>query len=142
MRWFNVRSRSRGQGMVEFALVFPIFIAMTLGVIEMGWLMYHNHTLSNATREGARYAMVNGARSDNTANATSVQQVVRDNSGWLSGQINVDFVEWNPTATADAYETGSTVTVRTSYNYQPIVGMVIGTSPIGLSSESTVIVQY
>jgi Flp pilus assembly protein TadG len=142
MRWFSPRSHSRGQGMVEFALVFPIFLAITLGTIELGWLLYHNHTLSNATREGARYAMVNGSMSGSPATAVEVQNVVRERSGWLSGQINVELVEWNPTETADAYEPGSTVRVRANYNYQPIVGMVIGTSPIGLSSESTVIVQY
>jgi Flp pilus assembly protein TadG len=134
--------------MVEFALVLPIFLAITLGTIELGWLLYHNHTLSNATREGARYAMVNGSTVGSTATANEVRDVVRERSGWISGQIDVELVEWNagpPTpgnSDPEPSDPGGTVTVQTAYNYQPIVGMVIGSGSIRLTSESTVIIQY
>jgi hypothetical protein len=55
------RKRSRGQGLVEFALVLPIFLAMVFAIIDMGRVVWATDSLSNAAREGARYASVHGA---------------------------------------------------------------------------------
>lgn len=129
---------TRGQGTVEFALALPIFLLLTFGVIELGWLVYSNHTLTNATREGARYAMVHGERSDTPATEESVEQVVQERSGALPGDITVTKLEFE----SPDREPGTEVTVETSYDYQPIVGVMVGVSPFSLSGESTVIVQY
>lgn len=48
--------RSLGQGLVEFALVFPLLIAVFFAILEFGFYMMTNLTLQNATREGARMA--------------------------------------------------------------------------------------
>jgi hypothetical protein len=40
MKWFLALQRDSGQGMVEFALVFPIFITIILFIIEAGWMTY------------------------------------------------------------------------------------------------------
>jgi hypothetical protein len=60
---FLVRSRSRGQAMMEFALVAPIFFFVLFGIIEFGRSVYVTQMLANAAREGARYAIVHGAAS-------------------------------------------------------------------------------
>ena len=52
------RPRSRGQSLVEFALVLPIFLLMLFGVIDLARIIYFNSTLSQAAREGARTASV------------------------------------------------------------------------------------
>lgn len=52
------RRRSRGQGLVEFALVLPIFLFMLFGLIDAGRLVYQNSVVSQAAREGARLASV------------------------------------------------------------------------------------
>lgn len=52
------RGRRRGQGLVEFALVLPIFLLLIFGVIDGGRYVYVNSTLSNAAREGARLGSV------------------------------------------------------------------------------------
>jgi Flp pilus assembly protein TadG len=52
------RSRSRGQSLVEFALVLPVFLLMLFGLIDMGRYVYLNSTLSQAAREAARVAVV------------------------------------------------------------------------------------
>jgi Flp pilus assembly protein TadG len=52
------RHRRRGQGLVEFALVLPIFVLILFGLIDMGRYVYLNSTLSQAAREGARVAAV------------------------------------------------------------------------------------
>jgi Flp pilus assembly protein TadG len=139
MNWFMRRQRGdRGQGMVEFALIIPIFLAITLGTIELGWLVFANHTVTNATREGARFAMVNGERSGSIATVSSVTPVVEQYAGRFASNITVTDVEFTP----DTAEPGSQVRVETSYSHQPIVGMIVGLGSVTLTSQSTVIVQY
>jgi hypothetical protein len=54
------RRRARGQALVEFAIVAPVFFLLPFAIIEAGRFMLFYETLNNATREGARYAIVNG----------------------------------------------------------------------------------
>lgn len=49
---------SRGQSLVEFALVLPIFLLLLFGLIDMARYVYLNSTLSQAAREAARVAAV------------------------------------------------------------------------------------
>jgi len=50
--------RRRGQSLVEFALILPIFLVVLFGLIDLGRAVYMNSTLSQAAREGARLASV------------------------------------------------------------------------------------
>lgn len=59
-RLLRRRSRTPGQGLVEFALIVPLAFALILGIVEVGRLVFNYHTLNNATREGVRYAIVHG----------------------------------------------------------------------------------
>jgi len=52
--------RSRGQALVEFALVAPFFFMLLLAIVEFGLAVYYIQVLNNAAREGARYAIVHG----------------------------------------------------------------------------------
>ena len=54
---------SAGQALVEFALVAPIFFLLLFGIIEAGRFILFYEALNNATREGARYAIVHGSNS-------------------------------------------------------------------------------
>ncbi len=58
MRGTRVRGRPKGQGLVEFALIIPIFLLLLVGLIDVGRLVYMNSVLSQAAREGARLASV------------------------------------------------------------------------------------
>lgn len=44
----------RGQGLVEFAFLLPVFMLLLLGMLEFGFVFDQNLTLEYATREGAR----------------------------------------------------------------------------------------
>ena len=52
------RGRARGQSLVEFALVLPVFLFMLFGLIDVGRFVFQSSTLSQAAREGARLASV------------------------------------------------------------------------------------
>lgn len=51
--------RARGQTLVEFALVVPIFLLIVLGLFDVGRAVFNYNTVANAAREGARVAIVN-----------------------------------------------------------------------------------
>ena len=48
-------SSSRGQSLVEFALILPVLILIIYGVFDLGRAFYAVITVANASREGARY---------------------------------------------------------------------------------------
>jgi TadE-like protein len=50
----------RGQGVAEFALVLPLFLLMLFGIVDIGRAIWAYDDVSNAAREGARYASVHG----------------------------------------------------------------------------------
>lgn len=137
-----------GQAVVEFALIAPIFFLVLLGIVEGGRFLFFYETLNNATREGARYAIVNGANSlgcptgppapgsvacDPAGN--DVRQRVRDAAfGVLSSGLTV-----TPTWFADNGR-GSTVTVAASYTYTSIIP-IVPFPPITVSAESSLVVN-
>jgi len=56
------RSRqSRGQALVEFALILPLFFMVLMGVIVLGIVVFYNQQLTNAAREAARFASISSA---------------------------------------------------------------------------------
>jgi hypothetical protein len=53
-----LRRRSRGQALVEFALVFPIFMLLLFGLIDVGRYVYVTNAFNQAAREAARFGAV------------------------------------------------------------------------------------
>jgi hypothetical protein len=58
-------SRNLGQSLVEFALVLPIFLAILIGMVDIGRAVWANNAVANAAREAARWAVVHGGTPDN-----------------------------------------------------------------------------
>lgn len=56
---FLRRTRSRGQTLVEFALILPLFCLIVFGLFDIGRAVYAYNTVSNAARAAARVAIVN-----------------------------------------------------------------------------------
>jgi Flp pilus assembly protein TadG len=50
--------RSRGQALVEFAIVFPLFLIVLGSVLYFGFLLYSKMSIINAAREGAHYGIL------------------------------------------------------------------------------------
>ena len=68
--------REDGVVSVEFAILFPLFLLILVGILEFGHLFYVRHTLTNATREGARAAVMfrAGSADDRIAWATNMEK--------------------------------------------------------------------
>jgi len=60
--------RERGQSLVEFAVLVPVFMLILIGMLEFGLMFNHDLTLQYASREGARVgsALGCGASSSST----------------------------------------------------------------------------
>jgi Flp pilus assembly protein TadG len=66
LRWTKIR-KCDGAAAVEFAICGSVLIMLLLGIVEFGFLWYQKATITNASREGARYGVtyqtdVNGIR--------------------------------------------------------------------------------
>lgn len=73
----------RGQGLVEFTLLVPLFLVLLLGMVELGFAFNHQLTLQYATREGARIGadLVNGGgklgcSGSESPNASTVDPII------------------------------------------------------------------
>src|SRR6476660_7179297 len=65
MKTFKQRKHERGATIAEFAIVALLFFTIIIGIIEFGRLLYTHNALTDATRQGARYASLHhGATSD------------------------------------------------------------------------------
>jgi TadE-like protein len=58
--WTRVGLRDDGQGLAEFAIVLPIFLLIVFGMIDIGRVIWATDNITNAAREGARYASLHG----------------------------------------------------------------------------------
>ena len=108
---FTPKGRSeRGQSLVEFALVLPIFLVLVLGIIDFGLGLKSWITITNAAREGARYAAVTcGEVSDDTDVIAKTEDAAAD----LSEDVTV-------TVTNCPGESTESVVVEVDYDYSLI----------------------
>ncbi len=93
------RLHRRGAAVVEFALVAPVFMLLVFGMIEYGRMVMVQQILTNASREGARRAVLDGVATSEVQ--TSVENYLTDAS--ISGAtITVTSVPAVPPDYADS----------------------------------------
>jgi len=63
---------TRGQSLMEFALVLPLVLLVAFGITEFGRAYYQYNTLSKAIRDGARYMSSHTYNSTNITNAKNL----------------------------------------------------------------------
>ncbi len=115
---------SRGQGIIEFALVLILFLIVTLVIFDLGRAVIYYSVLNNAAREGARYGVTD-------PNAYKIQSVVR-------GKVNG--LQVNPQI---SFQNGD-VTVAIDYPFTPVtpvLGMLMSSDGIILHSQSTMTIE-
>jgi len=65
------RKHRRGASAVEFAVVAPVFFLMIFGMIEFGRMVMVQQVITNASREGARLAVLDGTSNADVKTAVS-----------------------------------------------------------------------
>jgi Flp pilus assembly protein TadG len=53
-----INSGQRGGALLEFAIIAPLLLIILFGIIEFGLILYNKAVLTNASREGARYGIL------------------------------------------------------------------------------------
>lgn len=89
-----VRARS-GNSMVEFALILPLFLLLTLGVLDFGRLFWTQETLSYALREAGRYAVTGQHMTSTNGTVESRVQLIINVAQQYSAGINVSQITVN-----------------------------------------------
>ncbi len=77
----------RGAALVEMAIVLPIFVTLLLGMIEFGRALMVGQLVTNAAREGARAAIVDG--STNTSVSDDVKNFLASATGTAASNVTV-----------------------------------------------------
>lgn len=158
------REGSRGQTLVEFALILPVFLLLTLGVVDGARIFTAYIAITNGAREGALYA----ASGTNYNKWCSTSTTVACPTGWTAANqsTNPDNIAYrvqqetqgltqsaitlDPPTCADASGTTITcgasatrVTVKVRYQmtlFVPVVGMILG-SPVLMDATTSAMIQ-
>jgi Flp pilus assembly protein TadG len=109
-----------GQGMVEFALVLPILMAILLGIVQFGVIFSNYETLTDAGRVAARKAATGRIGGDNGAAARQAAKDAAADLNLQDSQIDIQSCPAGtpyPCTTQDWNNPGSEVTVKLTYPY-------------------------
>ena len=139
--------RSRGQALVEFAFVAPIFFLLLFGIIDFGRYVYYVQILNNAAREGTRYAIVHGSNSFRPTGPgvddPTIEGIVRRYAVGVIGDgavLNVDST-WGTPPNPPTNNRGSKVTVSVTYAFNSLIP-IVPIPPITITGGSTLAVNY
>ena len=130
-----LRDRS-GTALVEFGLLASIFLTLSFAIIDFGRMMWLNNTVEHVATEGARYAAVRGANKASPVDVDQVKTYVRDRAAGVPAADMDISVTWSPNNNP-----GGSVTVLVTYNYEYIIGGMLGFDPVDLEGRSTMIVN-
>jgi Flp pilus assembly protein TadG len=85
-RWLRIvrfGRRDEGGASVEFAIILPMLMMIILGGLDLGHMYYIKHLITNASREGARYAArYTGSTAD--PSSTDISNYVKTTLGYSS----------------------------------------------------------
>ena len=132
----------RGQSIIEFVLIFPIAFFLLTGFLDLGRGIFYYSSLSNAVREGTRYAIVQYGLDEEAIKDQVMEYAFALNntsSPLLREDILVEPVEPQAGEPFEGIVTG--VRITATYTFQPItpgVARLLGNpSGIDLIAQST-----
>jgi PKD repeat protein len=142
------RHRTRGQALVEFALLLPVFLLLLVVAVDFGRLFFTYIQINNAAREGANYAIhdpTNTVAIKNQAiGEKNAQAQVGENAINLATSCANEFGVAISCALAEGGTgSGSTITVTVNEPFRfltPVIGAILGnTIQMNASATATVL---
>lgn len=140
----------KGLAAVEFALILPVFLLLLFGIINFGILLHDQAVVTNAAREGARWAAVR--TSSTFGSGCTMLAAPGPNDALNPCQVAFNYardrlINFNaqqlPTVSYSAdngYALGSAQTVTVSYSYKGI-GWFFGTQQPATYSATAVMLH-
>lgn len=121
MKTKRIIKDQKGGALIEFAIVLPLLVVLVIGIIEFGLLCYNKHIIANASREGARAAIVAGVGSlDDAAIKTIVKNYCNPRLLDFSGNtIDDDDIDLDPDRSTIGF--GDDFAVTLEYDYEFLV---------------------
>ena len=117
----------KGNALVEFAFILPLFLFLVLGMITFSLALYDKTILTMATREGARAGAI--ASPGNQINdAITAAGAACQNSLISFGSAAADFSQTKLSSS------GNDIIVKGSYNY---TGLYIWSTGFQITAETT-----
>jgi Flp pilus assembly protein TadG len=145
----HLRTRTRGQSLVEFALILPLFLIFVAACLDLGRVFYANISLNNAAREGAMQAaqtptsyVQNGACDPVSNKVVCRVQLESKGSSVQIASTDISLACAVPTCPKAV---GSFVTVQVRGTFRlvtPLLSFVFGGQTIGLTSSATAQIEY
>ena len=142
--WRHDRERSgRGQALVEFGLILPVFLLLLFGLFDLGRAVYAWSTINNAAREAARDLIVDQTWAIEGGQVVFVH--ARDDAlqhsvalAVAADQVSIDFRDPDVLDSPDSCEDssdpadvrlGCIAAVTIEYTFEPatpVIGQLIG----------------
>lgn len=113
--------RTRGQGLVEFALLLPALLLLIIGTLDFGSAFFIKVVMENSAREGAYYLVYNNtstARASSFAAVKTAVQVEAENSGLTIPTADMTVTCMVGASVNNNCPSGSTVIVRIQYQHE------------------------
>lgn len=130
----HVRTRSRGQSLVELALILPVFLLFFAAVLDLGRIAAARIAITSAAREGAFQAAITPTDFDSSKSCPADGEsnviycrIKLESSGGVSVAPTDVTVSCNPVDCATGL--GNTVTVRVAGHFQlltPLMSVFFG----------------
>jgi Flp pilus assembly protein TadG len=127
----RLRRRGRGQSLVEFAVVLPVFLLILAGLLDFGLGLYSQMTIINAAREGARLGVVDPSNVSGINSRVQAMAAGLDLSRLTVSTTCLD--PGNAVKACSSTATGDSVKVKVDYTYRMIWPLAFGTQ-LDLSS--------
>ena len=142
------RAPDGGQALVEFALILPVALLLLVGLFDLSRIVFYSTTLSQAVREGTRYAVVHGAASTAPTGPGAASYTGPNTDSTITAVVRGYAVGVpTPTVTAvwpsnNAYR-GSDVFVTATFPYVPVLSQAfLGQAlRVTLSASSALAIQ-
>lgn len=130
-RW---NARRRGQALLEFALIAPIFLALVLGVVQYGLLAQATEIVTNLTREGTRFASLGAQQKDDDIKNYIIRQAAETPLRRGTDNTKNDDLNIVVTPPTGKRAKGDQVQVQVTYNlrsriFLPITGTLLANYP-------------